>query len=181
MKKIIAAISLSLLALNASAERADALKQIELEYDSADGNSSGGVSTFWGHVVLKRGTLEVKSDRAILKESPEGYLHVTLLAASGKVVTFRQKQDGGGDMWIEGEGERIEYDDRAEVVQMFSKAKVRELDGAKLTSQLTGAHISYNNRTEEVAVRNDVSGQTKPGGGRSTMMLVPKRRAASGG
>lgn len=181
MKKIIAAISLSLLALGASAERADSLKQTELEFDSGDVDSVSGVRTIWGDVVLKRGTLVLKSDRAIVKESPEGYLHVTLLADSGKVATFRQKQDGGPDLWVEGQAERIEYDDRAEVVQMFSKAMVRELEGGKMTNQLNAAHISYNNRTEEVAVRNDVSGQTKPGGGRSTMTLMPKRKAPKGG
>lgn len=180
MKKTIAAIFLTLTSLLASAERADSLKEVVIEADSADLDGVTGVRTLTGDVIVTRGTLVLKSDRAIVKETPEGYMHVTLLANSGKVATFRQKRDGGPNLWIEGQAERIEYDDRAELVHLYSKALVKELENGKTTNQIDAPFISYDNRKEVMTTRNDVSGQTRPGGGRSKVIIAPKRKPAGG-
>jgi lipopolysaccharide export system protein LptA len=180
MKKLLAAAFLSMLSLTAAAERADSLKPATIEYDSADVDGITGTRVFTGNVVLTRGTLLLKADRAVVNESPEGYMSVTLTASNGKLTTFRQKRDGGPDLWVEGQAERIEYDERSELVRLYSNALIKELENSRMTNQITGPFISYDNRKEVATVRNDVSGQTKAGGGRGTLILSPKR-APSGG
>jgi lipopolysaccharide export system protein LptA len=129
---------------------------------------------------VTRGTLLLKSDKAVIKETPEGYMSVTLTSSPGHVATFRQKRDGGPDLWVEGQGQRIEYDERAELVKLISTAMVKELEGSKVTNQLNGEFISYDNRKEVVAVRNDASGANKPGSGRTTLIIAPRRTAPAG-
>lgn len=175
MKKILAAAFLSLLSLSASAERADSLKQAVINFDSLDVDEVTQTRILTGNVVLTRGTLSMKSDRALVKETPEGYMSVTLTSGPGRVATFRQKRDGGPDLWMEGQAERIEYDERAEVVKLFSKAVVRETENGRLTNEIDGPYISYDSRREVATVRNDASGDSKVGGGRGTLIIAPRR------
>ena len=181
MKKILVAAFLSLLSLSASAERADSLKQAVINFDSLDVDEVTQTRILTGNVVLTRGTLVMKSDRALVKETPEGYMSVTLTTGPGRVATFRQKRDGGPDLWMEGQAERIEYDERVEVVKLFSKAIVKELEGGRLTNQIDGAFISYDSRREVATVRNDASGESKLGGGRGTLIIAPRKAAPAGG
>lgn len=180
MKNILAAAAVSLLpllSLPAHAERADSLKQAVIDFNNADMDEVTQTRILTGNVVVTRGTLLLKSEKALVKESPEGYLHVTLIAAPGTVATFRQKRDGGPDLWMEGQAERIEYDERTEVVKLFSKAVVRQLENGRLTNEIDGPFISYDNRKEVASVRNDASGASKAGGGRGTLIIAPRRTA----
>ena len=181
MKKILhnvlAAAFLSLVSLSVSAEKADSLKQAVVEFDSLDVDEVTQTRILTGNVIVTRGTLTLKSDRALVRETPEGYMSVTLTSNPGRVATFRQKRDGGPDLWMEGQAERIEYEEREEVVKLFSKAVVKELEGGRMTNELVGPFISYDNRREVAAVRNDASGQTKAGGGRGTLIIAPRRTA----
>lgn len=177
MKKILAVAALSLASLTASAERADSLKQAKIDFSNAHIDEVTQTRTFTGNVVLTRGTLTIKADKAVLKESPEGYMAVTLTAAPGQSATFRQKRDGGPDLWVEGQAQRIEYDERTELVKLFSNAVVKQLEGKRMTSEVNGPFISYDNRTEQANVFNDVSGESKPGGGRGTIIIAPRRTA----
>ena len=179
MKKTIAVVALSLAALNAAAERADAQKQAAIEFDQAHIDEVTQIRTLTGRVVLTRGTLTVKSDKAVLKESPEGYMVLTLTAAPGKLATFRQKRDGGPNLWVEGQAQRIEYDERTELVKLFSDATVRQLENGRLSSEVNGAFISYDNRTEQANVGGNAGGQSTPGQGRNTLILAPRRGAAA--
>jgi lipopolysaccharide export system protein LptA len=179
MKKIFAVAALALATLTASAERADSLKQAQVDFDNGHLDEVTQTRTLTGNVVLTRGTLLIKSDKAVMKETPEGYMLLTLTAAPGKVASFRQKRDGGPDLWTEGQAQRIEYDERTEVVKLFSNAVVKQLEGKRMTSEVNGPFISYDNRTEQANVHNDASGESKPGGGRSTIIIAPRRTATA--
>jgi lipopolysaccharide export system protein LptA len=177
MKKIFAVAALLLASLTASAERADSLKQAQIDFDDGHIDEATQTRILTGNVVLTRGTLLIKSDKAVLKETPEGYMLLTLTAAPGKTASFRQKRDGGPDLWTEGQAQRIEYDERTEVVKLFSNAIVKQLEGKRMTSEVNGPFISYDNRTEQANVHNDASGESKAGGGRSTIIIAPRRTA----
>jgi lipopolysaccharide export system protein LptA len=177
MKKIFAVAALSLASLTAMAERADSLKQAKIDFTDAHIDEVTQTRVFTGNVVLTRGTLLIKADKAVLKESPEGYMSVILTAAPNQPATFRQKRDGGPDLWVEGQAQRIEYDERTELVKLFSNAVVKQLEGKRMTSEVNGPYISYDNRTEQANVHNDVSGESKPGGGRGTIIIAPRRTA----
>ena len=179
MKKIFAVVALSLASLTAMAERADSLKQAKVDFDDAHIDEVTQTRIFTGNVVLTRGTLLIKADKAVLKETPEGYMSVILTSNAGKTASFRQKRDGGPDLWTEGQAQRIEYDERTEVVKLFSNAIVKQLEGKRVTSEVNSPFISYDNRTEQANVHNDASGESKPGGGRGTIIIAPRRAPAA--
>lgn len=179
MKTIIAAAMLSLIALAAHAERADSLKQAKVTAVTVDSDQVSGNTVAVGDVVITRGTLLIKSDKAVVSQTPEGYMSVVLTSAPGKFATFRQKRDGGPDLWVEGQASRIEYDERTEIVKLFNNAVVKQLENGKLTNEMDGQFISYDNRKEVAALRNDASGESKQGSGRTTVIFEPRRNAAA--
>ena len=181
MKKFLAFALLGLAAATASAEKADAAKQAVIGYDSLETNEVTQVTVLTGNVVVTKGTLILKSDRATIKETPEGDMFVTLTATGGKAATFRQKRDGGPDLWIEGQAQRIEYDERNDMMKLFSNAKIRQLEGTKPTDEIESEFISYDSRREVFVARNDASGANKPGQGRGTMIIAPRKPRATPG
>ena len=175
--KYFAATAALLLAAGAShAEKADSYKPTEIQYDTADLDDVKQIRTLRGNVVLTRGTLKMKSDKAVVTQDPEGYQYVTLTGVPGKPATFRQKRDGDGDQWVEGEADRIDYDGRIELVKLFSKAKIKRLEGTRPSDEVAGEFISYDSRKEYFSVRNTVSGDSKPGAGRGTMVIQPSAK-----
>ncbi len=180
MKKLILSAAMLLLAAGvAHAEKADANKPTKIDYDDLQIDDVKQIKTLIGNVVLTRGTLLMKSPKAVVTTDPEGYNFVVLTSTPGTLSTFRQKRDGAGDQWIEGEAERIEYSDKTDLVKLFSKAKVRQLEGPRMTSEVNSEFISYDSRTEHFDVKNNVSGVSKPGAGRGTMVIQPTIRPAA--
>ncbi|MGB7479657.1 MAG: lipopolysaccharide transport periplasmic protein LptA [Burkholderiaceae bacterium] len=171
---------LGLLALNLAcigsvhAEKADSEKPTNVEADQMDYDDVRQINTFTGQVVLTRGTLVMKAGKMVVTTDPAGYQSATLYAAPGKLATFRQKRDGGPNLWVEGEAERMEYDGKTEVVKLFSKARVRRLEGAKVTDEVSGEFISYDSRAEFYSVNNTASGTSKPGAGRIKAIIQPR-------
>lgn len=179
MKKTLLLIALLAATLNtAFAERADSQKKAEITADSLAVDDVTQVRTLTGNVLLTRGTLIMKAGKAVMRTDPEGYDYVTFTAAPGSLATFRQKRDGG-DFWTEGEAERIEYDNKVEVLKMYSRAKLTKLEGARVTEQVEGAYVSYDSRKEFSKVENSTTGESKPGGGRVKITIEPRRPVAA--
>jgi lipopolysaccharide export system protein LptA len=173
MKKTLLLIALLAVTLRvAIAERADSAKPTEILADSASDDDVKQIRTLTGNVVLTRGTLIMKAGKAVVKTDPEGYSFATFTAPPGGIATFRQKRDGG-DFWVEGQAERIEYDNKLEIVKLYSKAKLTKLEGTRATDEVEGAYISYDSRKEYFALENSTSGESKPGGGRVKMVIQP--------
>jgi lipopolysaccharide export system protein LptA len=181
MKKIIiTCCSLLLLqSFPAQAERADALKFASIKSRTVFLDNAAHNTVATGNVVITRGTTVLTSERAEVKEAPDGYRVFILTAAPGKLATFRQKRDGGPDLWSEGHAERIEYDERTEVIKLLSSAMIRQLEGQKVTQQMEQAFISYDNRKDVLLGRNDPNGADIPASGRGSIVLEPRRTAAT--
>ncbi|AVR98697.1 lipopolysaccharide transport periplasmic protein LptA [Pseudoduganella armeniaca] len=180
MKKLIlAAVLLLGVTGYAAAEKADSYQKTVIDYRSLDIDDVKQIYTFTGDVVLTRGTLLMKADKAVVTYTPDGYQLATLTGGARK-VSFRQKRDGEGDQWMEGEAERMEYDEKAELVKLYSKAKIRRLEGKKPSDEVEGEFISYDSRKEFFSVRNTNTGDNKPGAGRGTMVIQPKRTQPEG-
>ena len=144
-------------------------------------DAEGPVAAAVSHPVNRRGscwTLHWPQQlRASAQVSCRSVQRILLQAQPGNKVRFRQKADGPGERWMEGEAERVEYDDRSAMVKLMSKAKVRRtLDGVQ-TEEAEGEFISYDSRTEEFTLRNTSTGEDRPGGGRNTIVLQSKRKA----
>jgi lipopolysaccharide export system protein LptA len=171
---LLVAAALGLGIAPARAEKADSDKPMTIEADHGLGENVSQVRTLTGNVVLVKGTLIMKAGRAQVTEDPEGYQFVIFWAAPDTLAHFRQKRDGGPDLWMEGEAERIEYNNKTDVVKLFDKAKVTQLDGKRITDEADGPFISYDSRKEVFALENNVSGQSKPGEGRVKMVIQPR-------
>jgi lipopolysaccharide export system protein LptA len=179
MKRHLIIASLCLFATAAWAEKADSNKPTTITAETADFDDVTQSHVLTGSVELQRGTLVMRSERATVRETPDGWQIATLVGGNGKLATFRQKRDGGADLWVEGRAERIEYDQRTEVAKLFSKANITQLDGKRVTDEVNGEFISYDSRKEVFAVRNDASGENKPGKGRVTLILAPRKTQAA--
>jgi len=137
-----AAALLAVLALSARpafAEKADREKPINLEADRVSVDDAKQISTFEGRVVLTQGTLIIRGDRMEVRQDNEGFKNGITW---GNLAYFKQKRDGH-DEYIEGWAERIEYDSRADKMQMFNRALMK-----KGTDEVRGSYISYDARTE---------------------------------
>lgn len=174
---LVLALGMLSLAPFAQAERADALKPLDVKWNNIDIDSIPQTTVLTGNVIATRGTLLLKAERAEVRESPDGYRTMVLLAAPGKPVFFRQKRDTGTDHWAEGQAERVEYDERTEVVKLFSNAVLRQLEGRNLVEEMSSAFISYDNRKDALLGRNDPSGADVPGKARGSITYQPRRTA----
>jgi lipopolysaccharide export system protein LptA len=174
MKKILAFVLLGLAALSASAEKADAGKQAVIDYNTLHVDEVTQTSTLTGDVVVTKGTLVLHAEKAVVKQTAEGDLQITLNAGEGKQATFRQKRDGGPDLWIEGEAQRIEYDERTAVMKLYGSAKVRRLEGNKTSDEIQSEFISYDSLREVFAA----TGAGKTGQSRGRMIITPTKRGA---
>jgi len=159
---------IALCSLPAQAERADRDKPVNIEADRVTIDDAKKISTFEGNVVLTQGTLVLRADRMIVREDPQGFNQGT---AYGNLAKFRQKRDGV-DEYIEGEAERIEYDGRAERLQLFERAQMKR--GA---DEVRGSYISYDQPTEFFRVTG-AAGNTAGGAssGRVRAVIQPKSK-----
>ena len=131
----------------ALAEKADRNKPMNIEADALRYDDLKQISVFTGKVVLTKGTIIIKGGQLDVRQDPQGYQYGTVIAEAGKVAFFRQKRDGV-DEFIEGEGEIIEYDGKADTVKFVKRAVLRRFKGAVLNDEMSGAVILYDNTVD---------------------------------
>lgn len=153
------------------AENADRDKPIHLESDRVVIDDVKQTSVFEGEVELTQGTLRIQAEKVVLTQDKQGYKHCT---ATGKPASFRQKHEGT-DEYMEGYGERIEYDTRAETVDFFVQARVK-----RDQDDVQGDHIAYSTRTEVFQVSGDPNQANDPDKGRVHAVIQPKTQETSG-
>ncbi|WP_394777751.1 lipopolysaccharide transport periplasmic protein LptA [Undibacterium sp.] len=161
-------------AATALAEQADRYKKIDLEAEYSLLDDKTKVKTMTGNVEITRGTLLIKTDKAVATEGPEGFQFIVMTRGPGGQAFFRQKRDGGTNLWVEGVADRMEYDEKTEVVKFFNKAHVKYLEGKKVTQEQEGEFMSYDSKTENFIGANNASGNSVSGGGRIKITIQPK-------
>ena len=163
------------------AEKADRDKPMNAEADALRYDDLKQTSVFTGNVVITKGTTIVRGARVDVSQDPEGYQQAVSIAAPGKLAFYRKKRDGV-DEYIEGEGERIEYDSRADLVKFIKRAVVRRYNGATLVDETTGAVILYDNNTDVFTVDGGAQNTTAANpSGRIRAMLSPRATAPAPG
>lgn len=153
---------------SARAERADRDKPVNLEADRVTVDDIKRVHIFEGNVILKQGTLVIRTARMVVTQDAEGFQKGVATGGADGLARFRQKREGK-DEHIDGEGERIEYDARTEKAEFFVRAYVKSgLD------EVRGNFISYDGLTEKYLVT--AAPGAKPGApaGRVTAVIQPK-------
>jgi len=176
----IAAIGL-FLAQPAFAERADQTKPLVLEADNASYDDVKQIYTLTGNVVLTKGTMVLKSDAAELRTDPEGYQYAIATSKPGRQAYIRQKRDGV-DEYIDGWGDRIEYDGKSEINKLIGNARAARVSGvgAKILDEIRGAVITYDSRNEfYTATGGDNNASAGNPSGRVRAVLSPRANQAS--
>ena len=153
----------------ALAERADRSKPINLESDRMQVDDAQKTSVFEGKVVMTQGTLSIHADKITVRQDKDGFQYGV---ASGNLVVFRQKRDGG-EGYIQGEAERIEYNSKLDRVEFFNRARLLR----EPADEVRGNYISYDARTEYFTVSG--GGSSKAGAGaQGRVRAVIQPRAA---
>jgi len=164
---------------DARAERADRSKPMNIEADALRHDEARQTSVFSGRVVLTKGTIVLRGARLEVRQDADGFQYGIMTAQPGERAFFRQKRDtppGEVEEFLEGEGERIEYNSRADTMRLVRRAELRRLRQEVPTDELAGALIVYNNLTDIFTV--DGSATASPSssdkGGRIRAVLSPK-------
>jgi len=157
------------------AEKADRDKPINLEAGTLRYDLKRQVMVYGGGVVVTKGSIVIRGDRLEVREDPQGHQFATVSADVGKRAFFRQKREAV-DEFIEGEGESVEYDGRADTVRFVNNAQMRRYRGATLSDEFTGHIIFYNNSTEAFSIDGAPTNAGAPAG-RIRATLTPKPAA----
>jgi len=164
-----------LLASEAHAEQADRDKPIQVEADKLDADEVKQVAVYTGNVRVTQGTLRMDGQRLELREDPEGYRSAVVTAAPGQLVLFRQRRDSktpGVEEWVEGQAERLEYDQRTDRVKLVQRARLRRLENGEQRDELTGQLIVYEQRSSRTTVEG---GPTASPDGRVRTTIAPRK------
>jgi lipopolysaccharide export system protein LptA len=153
------------------AEHADRDKPLILEADQVLIDDMHKTSTFSGNVRLAQGTMLIRGDRIEVLKNDDGFQQTK---AYGNTASFRQKREGSEE-YMEGYGERIEYDTRTGTVDFYGQARVkRELD------EVRGDHITYSMKTETFQVSGGTSSSsTEPKRVRAVLQPRPKSEVSA--
>ncbi|HTJ97080.1 MAG TPA: lipopolysaccharide transport periplasmic protein LptA [Rhodocyclaceae bacterium] len=158
---------------SAHAEKADSNKPVNLEADRITVDDVNKVHVFEGNVVLTKGTMVIKTDKLVVTQDANGFQKGVAYGGAGGLARFRQKREGRNE-YMEGEGERIEHDDRAEKTDFYTRAYLKSGQ-----DEVRGQFISYDARAENYVVTNG-NRSTKPGesnkGERVRAVIQPKNK-----
>ncbi len=177
----------ALLALAASApaqaEKADRAKPLNVAADrQGTVDLLKQVVVFSGNVIITKGSIVIKADRVEVRETPDGYRTAVAIGGTSHPATFRQKRDGV-DEFIDGQAERLEYDDKADTIRFVNNAIVRRLRGAAIGDEITGSLITYDNTTEVFSVsggsNSSSNAASATSGGRVRAVLTPREGSAA--
>ena len=160
----------------AFAERADRNKPMNVEADALKYDDLKQTSVFTGKVVVTKGTILIRGARIDVRQDPDGYQYGVVTAEPGKLAFYRQKREGV-DEFIEGEGETIEYDGKADRVKFIKKAEMRRIRGGTLADEVVGSLITYGNSTDVFTVAGGPASPARSG--RVRAVLTPKPSASA--
>jgi lipopolysaccharide export system protein LptA len=103
------------------------------------------------------------AEKVVVTEDATGH---KFCVATGQLASFRQKRDGANE-YVEGFGERIEYNTLSEKIDLFVRARVKQDQ-----DDVRGDHITYSTQTEIFRVSSPENN------GRVRATLQPKNKDA---
>ncbi len=158
------------------AEKADSEKPVNIEADRMSYDDLRQINIFEGNVTLTQGTLVIRADKLTVKQDPEGFQRGTAEKGPGGFAYFKQKREAM-DEYVEGWGERIEYDAKSEKAELFTRARI--VRGA---DEVRGSVITYDGRSEFYNVLGGRdSGSTNNPDGRVRAVIQPRNLPPAAG
>ncbi len=171
IRALFSALLIATLAATAQAEKADRDKPMQLEASRVTVDDANKVQILEGDVVLTKGTLVIRCEKIIVTEDAYGFQRGTAFAGKGSLARFRQKREGR-DEYIEGEAERVEYDTRNEVAELFHRAWIKSGD-----DQIKGDYIWYDSINEKFLVTAGELRDPKGPPPRVRAIITPRQKA----
>lgn len=166
-------LAAALAAPSSWAERADRAKRLVVESDAATYDELKRITVLTGNVVITKGTLVLKADRVEVREGADGYRTAVAIGGS-RQATFRQKRDAPNE-YIDGQADRLEYEERREAIRFVDNATVRLLRGNAVGDEITGNLITYDGTSEVFNVSGGRSGGSAgASSGRVRAVLAPR-------
>jgi lipopolysaccharide export system protein LptA len=114
--------------------------------------------------------MSLKADRVVITEDQYGFQKGTAFGGKNGLAHFRQKREGKEE-YIEGEGERIEYNTNSEILELFHRAWVK--NGEDL---VRGDYIWYDAISEKYLVTAGDSRDPKAPPARVRAVIQPKNK-----
>lgn len=177
----IALSGLLLVSAAAHAEQADKDKPMNIEADSLRYDDTTQTSVFSGNVSITKGTIIMRGAKIEVRQDTLGNQFGVLVGTAKAPSFFRQKREGV-DEWVEGEGEKLDYDSKAQTVVFTGNATLRRYRGTQLNDESVGSQIVYNSATEVFTVKGgaqNASPANPSGRVRAMLTPIPKEGAAA--
>ena len=96
--------------------------------------------------------------------------------STGNPVFMRQKREGLNE-FFEAQANRIERDEKTQMIRLIGKAVLRRLVGNALADEIQGETVIYNEATEAYTVASGAAGGVSTSGipsGRVRAMITPR-------
>ena len=155
------------------AEKTDSEKPINIEADRISMDDIKKVQIFEGNVLMTQGTRLMRTDKLVVTQDEDGFQKGVATGGPKGLAYFRQKRDGNDD-YMEGEGERVEYNARAEKTEFFVRAWVK--NGA---DEVKGAYISYDALNEQYLATSASTKSGKTSSDKVRVTITPKQKNPS--
>jgi lipopolysaccharide export system protein LptA len=156
------------------AERADRDKPVNIESDRMTVDDQNKVNIFEGKVVLTQGTLVLRSNKLVVTQDASGFQRGIATGGPNGLAHFRQKREGS-DEYTDGEGDRIEHDNKLEQTELFGHAWVRSGK-----DDVRGEYIFVDGKTGNYSATSGPNGTSAAAtGGRVRAIIQPKGKPAT--
>ena len=130
----------------ALADRNDNSKPMDFKSQRAHMDDLHKTYNYAGQVRMNQGTRQLTADKVVIKQDAAGFSKSVATGTAQKLAHVKQRENDGKG-WMEGWGERIEYDDRTDKFIFFDQAHIKtSTDDAK------GDVIIYDNVTERYQI-----------------------------
>lgn len=128
------------------ADRNDSSKPMDFKSQRAHMDDLHKTYNYVGQVRMNQGTRQLTADKVVIKQDAAGFSKSVATGTAQKQAHVKQRENDGKG-WMEGWGERIEYDDRTDKIMFFDQARIKtSTDDAK------GDVIIYDNVTERYQI-----------------------------
>lgn len=128
------------------ADKNDSTKPMNFSSNSADMDDLHKTYHYVGHVRMIQGTRLLTSDKVSIQQDAAGFSKSIAYGSAQKLAYVKQRENDGKG-WMEGWGERIEYNDRTDTFVFFDQAHIKtSTDDAK------GDVIIFDNVTERYQI-----------------------------
>lgn len=158
--RLLLAALLALACAGAWAKKADRQQPMDVHADHLDGNlADDGVSVLTGNVIMTQGTLEIRSDKAVITRSNGDMSRAVL---TGNPVHMKQLDENNEPMYAT--SQQLDYDLLKNIAVLTGDALVNQPS----RGQMRGQRIVYDVDNGKVTSGND--------GSRVSMHILPKNK-----